>query len=103
MATIFPDQPIPPTNRTPIFFDQKHFIADLKTKNPIVVFKDALSASKNHFDNRFLEGEDARSLVNEASQFADLMLWFAWHKYEWDENISLVAVSTNIVAYLEYN
>jgi len=92
MATIFPDQPIPPTNRTPIFFDQKHFIADLKTKNPIVVFKDALSASKNHFDNRFLEGEDARSLVNEASQFADLMLWFAWHKYEWDENISLVAV-----------
>ena len=80
------------TNRAPIFFDQKRFVEDLKKRNPIHVFKDALSAAKNHFDNRFLEGEDARSLVTEASQFADVLLWYAWNQYEWDDEICLIAV-----------
>jgi [protein-PII] uridylyltransferase len=92
MPSTCSDQPLLPTNRAPIFFDQKRFVADLATENPIKVFKHALSAAKNHFDNRFLEGEDARSLVNEASQFADVLLWHAWNQYEWDENVSLVAV-----------
>ena len=92
MPNIASDQPLQPTNRAPIFFDQKRFIADLETKNPIKVFKNALSAAKNHFDNRFLEGEDARSLVCEASQFADILLWYAWHQYNWDDEVSLVAV-----------
>ncbi|WP_341666232.1 nucleotidyltransferase domain-containing protein, partial [Vibrio sp.] len=92
MPSIFSDQPLQPTNRAPIFFDQKRFVADLKSRNPINVFKDALSAAKNHFDNRFLEGGDARSLVCEASQFADILLWHAWHQYQWDEDVSLVAV-----------
>ena len=86
------DQPLQPNSRAPIFFDQKRFIKDLNSRNPIQVFKDALSAAKNHFDNRFLEGEDARSLVSEASQFADVLLWYAWNKYEWDDEICLVAV-----------
>lgn len=92
MSSITSDQPLQPTNRAPIFFDQKRFVTDLESQNPITVFKDALSAAKNHFDNRFLEGEDARALVNEASQFADVLLWYAWHQYDWDENVSLVAV-----------
>ncbi|MGB2172646.1 MAG: [protein-PII] uridylyltransferase [Porticoccaceae bacterium] len=92
MPSISSDQPLQPTNRAPIFFDQKRFVADLESQNPIKVFKNALSAAKNHFDNRFLEGEDARSLVNEASQFADVLLWHAWNQYEWDEDVSLVAV-----------
>ena len=92
MQSISSDQPLQPTNRAPIFFDQKRFVADLKSQNPIKVFKNALSAAKNHFDNRFLEGEDARSLVNEASQFADILLWHAWNQYQWDEDVSLVAV-----------
>jgi [protein-PII] uridylyltransferase len=92
MPSITSDQPLQPTNRAPIFFDQKRFVTDLESQNPITVFKDALSAAKNHFDNRFLEGEDARALVNEASQFADVLLWYAWHQYDWDENVSLVAV-----------
>ena len=92
MPSITSDQPLQPTNRAPIFFDQKRFVTDLESQNPINVFKDALSAAKNHFDNRFLEGEDARALVNEASQFADVLLWYAWHQYDWDENVSLVAV-----------
>jgi [protein-PII] uridylyltransferase len=90
---IFPDdQPLQPTNRAPIFFDQKRFVGDLETQNPIKVFKNALGAAKKHFDNRFLEGEDARSLVSEASKFADVLLWHAWNQYEWDDDISLVAV-----------
>ncbi|CAI8288761.1 MAG: Bifunctional uridylyltransferase/uridylyl-removing enzyme [Cellvibrionales bacterium UBA7375] len=92
MPSITSDQPLQPTNRAPIFFDQKRFVTDLESQNPINVFRDALSAAKNHFDNRFLEGEDARALVNEASQFADVLLWYAWHQYDWDENVSLVAV-----------
>jgi [protein-PII] uridylyltransferase len=92
MPSITSDQPLQPTNRAPIFFDQKRFVTDLESQNHINVFKDALSAAKNHFDNRFLEGEDARALVNEASQFADVLLWYAWHQYDWDENVSLVAV-----------
>jgi [protein-PII] uridylyltransferase len=86
------DQPLQPTNRAPIFFDQKRFVGDLETQNPIKVFKNALGAAKKHFDNRFLEGEDARSLVSEASKFADVLLWHAWNQYEWDDDISLVAV-----------
>ena len=92
MPSISTDQSLQPTNRAPIFFDQKRFVNDLQSKNPINVFKDALSAAKNHFDNRFLEGEDARSLVCEASQFADILLWHAWHQYQWDEDVSLIAV-----------
>ena len=92
MPSISFDQPPQLNNRAPIFFDQKRFVADLQSKNPIGVFKDALNAAKNHFDNRFLEGEDARSLVNEASQFADVLLWYAWHQYQWDEDICLIAV-----------
>ena len=86
------EQPLQPTNRSPIFFDQKRFVDDLATSNPIKVFKNALSAAKHHFDNRFLEGEDARSLVNEAAQFSDVLMWHAWNQYEWDDDVSLVAV-----------
>lgn len=92
MANTSFDQPLQPNSRAPIFFDQKRFIKDLNSRNPIQVFKDALSAAKNHFDNRFLEGEDARSLVSEASQFADVLLWYAWNQYEWDDEICLIAV-----------
>jgi len=92
MPSISFDQPLQPNSRAPIFFDQKRFLADLQSRNPIHVFRDALSASRNHFDNRFLEGEDARTLVNEAAQFADVILWYAWHQYQWDNNISLIAV-----------
>ena len=92
MANTSFDQPLQPNSRSPIFFDQKRFLKDVKNRNPILVFKDALSASRNHFDNRFLEGEDARSLVSEASQFADVILWHAWNQYDWDDDICLVAV-----------
>lgn len=81
-----------PINHAPIFFDQKRFIQDLQTSDPRSVFRDALKAAKNHFDNRFLEGGEARSLVHEAAQFADVILHFAWSQHQWDDNICLIAV-----------
>ena len=81
-----------PINNAPIFFDQKRFIADLQSLNHTSVFRDALKAAKNHFDNRFLEGGEARSLVHEAAQFADVILHFAWNQHQWDDHICLIAV-----------
>lgn len=76
----------------PLFFDQKRFVADLATGNPVTVFRDALGAAQNHFSTRFHEGEEVHSLVNEAARFADLILCYAWSRFEWDDNISLIAV-----------
>ncbi len=81
-----------PNKHAPIFFDQKRFLEDLQSQNPVDVFRNALSAAKSHFDNRFLEGGEAHALVNESAQFADVILSFAWHQQEWDCNISLIAV-----------
>ena len=76
----------------PLFFDQKRFQADLEKQDPIKVFRDALDASKSHFKNRFYEGEDIHNLVNELARFADLILAFAWDRYEWQDDVSLIAV-----------
>ena len=87
-----PVQHLRPNKYAPIFFDQKRFIEDLQTQNPITVFRNALNAARKHFDNRFLEGGEAHALVNESAQFADVLLDYAWHQYEWDKNICLIAV-----------
>jgi len=76
----------------PLFFDQKRFLLDLDAGDPIFVFRNALSAAKAHFNNRFHEGEDVHTLVNETARFADLVLRLAWERYEWDSDISLIAV-----------
>ncbi|MGB0669032.1 MAG: nucleotidyltransferase domain-containing protein, partial [Porticoccaceae bacterium] len=76
----------------PLFFDQKRFVADLAAGDPVAVFRDALSAAQNHFSRRFHEGEEVHSLVNEAARFADIILCYAWNRFEWDKNISLIAV-----------
>ena len=71
---------VPPQNtllNAPLFFDQKRFLLDLQTQEPIKVFRNALDASKAHFNNRFHEGEDIHTLVNEAARFADLLISFA--------------------------
>ena len=76
----------------PLFFDQKRFLVDLENGNPIEVFRNALSAAREHFNNRFYEGEEAHHLVNEQSRFADIILRYAWQRFEWDKDISLIAV-----------
>ncbi len=76
----------------PLFFDQKRFLNNVNNGDPIEVFRDALSAARKHFDTRFLEGEDVHQLVNEQSRFADVILRHAWQRFEWDKDISLIAV-----------
>ena len=83
---------LPPGLAVPLFFDQKRFAASLLTEDPVTVFRNALSAARNHFDNRFHEGEEVHTLVNEAAQFADIILIYAWSRFQWDKDISLIAV-----------
>ena len=83
---------LPSDLAVPLFFDQKRFAADLAAGDPVTVFRDALSAAQNHFASRFHEGEEVHTLVNEAARFADIILCYAWSRFEWDNNISLIAV-----------
>ena len=76
----------------PLFFDQKRFVQDIANGDAIEVFRNALAASSNHFNNRFHEGEEVHTLVNESARFADLILHYAWQQFEWDKDISLIAV-----------
>lgn len=76
----------------PLCFKQAKFRQDLEDKPHISVFKDAISGVNAHLAERFNHDEDVRSLVYERSSFIDLILHYAWHRYEWDNDISLIAV-----------
>ncbi len=79
----------------PICFKQDKFREDLLVKPKIQVFKDAIAGVNAKFEQRFLEGEDIRSLVYERSAFMDLILHYAWYQYAWNldnNDIALVAV-----------
>jgi len=76
----------------PLFFDQKRFVKDIAEGDAISIFRNALAAAQNHFNNRFHEGEEVHTLVNESARFADLILHHAWNRFEWDSDISLIAV-----------
>lgn len=76
----------------PLFFDQKRFVKDIAQGDAISIFRNALAAAQNHFNNRFYEGEEVHTLVNESARFADLILHYAWNRFEWDSDISLIAV-----------
>ena len=60
-------------SNAPLFFDQKRFAADIEAGDAINVFRNALNAAQNHFSNRFYEGEEVHTLVNESARFADLI------------------------------
>lgn len=76
------------------FFDQARFRRSLDEAGSrcIGVFKDAISAANLQFDVRFREGEDVRTLVYERALFIDCILHYAWHQFEWGDDISLLAV-----------
>ena len=94
--SLMPTKSLVPSQNTllnaPLFFDQQRFLLDLQTQEPIKVFRNALDASKAHFNNRFHEGEDIHTLVNEAARFADLLISLAWLRFTWDDGICLIAV-----------
>jgi len=75
-----------------LFFDEKRFLADLNDGHALSVFRSAISAANQHFDTRFNEGEQIRSLVTERAAFIDRILFHAWHQFDWDHNIALLAV-----------
>ena len=78
----------------PICFKQAKFRHDLtETDSRIEIFKRAIAGVNTKLEQRFNEGEDIRSLVNERSRFIDVMLHYAWFQYDWDQaDISLIAV-----------
>lgn len=78
--------------QTLLFFDEQRFLRRLSEGNPLVVFKDAIAAANAHLDNRFLEGEQVRTLVYERAAFIDRILVHAWNRLKWDDNIALLAV-----------
>ncbi len=75
-----------------LFFDEQRFLANLRTGAPIEIFRDAINAANIHFDTRFEQGEQIRTLVNERAAFIDRILGHAWHRSQWDADIALVAV-----------
>ncbi len=76
----------------PLFFDERQFLSGLETGDPLTVFRDAIGAANLTFDARFHQGENTHTLVLERSSFIDRMLLHAWQRFDWDSNISLLAV-----------
>lgn len=76
----------------PIFFNQQRFREDLIKGGAITVFKDAILGVTEHFERRFREGDDIRYLIKERANFIDLILHYAWHQYDWDNDAALIAV-----------
>ena len=75
-----------------LFFDEQRFQKALQQDKPATVFRDAIQAANTHFDNRFYEGEDVRTLVNERARFVDRLLHFAWQHFEIGDIPALIAV-----------
>lgn len=76
----------------PLFFNQTRFRKDLQNKSVITVFKDAIAGVNEHFSCRFKESEDIRTLIYERAVFVDVLLHYAWHQYDFDNDICLIAV-----------
>ena len=83
---------IPFFTNQPLFFNQNLFRENLKTSPTLKVFKDAISGANAHFDRRYDEGEDIRTLITERAEFFDLILHYVWQSYEWDYDVCLMAV-----------
>lgn len=84
---------IPECPYQPLMFNQRHFREALSnSSSTIKVFKDAICGISSHIAAQFREGEDVRSLISDRAVFIDLILHYTWHMYQWEQDISLVAV-----------
>jgi [protein-PII] uridylyltransferase len=83
---------VPEFTYQPICFNQKRFRKDLQDKPAIAIFKAAIQGVYQHLSDRFYEGEDIRALVAERANFIDLILHYAWHQHDWQDDIALIAV-----------
>ncbi|MCV6626413.1 MAG: hypothetical protein OIF38_09960, partial [Cellvibrionaceae bacterium] len=77
----------------PIFFlEQSSFRRQLAERNAIVVFKEVISEVNQQFDLRFREGEAIRQLIYDRARFIDCLLHYAWHLFNWGDDMALLAV-----------
>lgn len=85
---------IPHFEKPLFFFDQSRFRRDLEegARPRLEIFRDAVGAANTQMARRFREGEDVRTLVYERALFVDCLLHYAWHQYQWPQNIALLAV-----------
>ncbi|MFT6790950.1 MAG: [protein-PII] uridylyltransferase [Cellvibrionaceae bacterium] len=76
-----------------ISLNQEKFRSALaKSDSTVDTFKTAYKAIDFHLDLRFKEGENIRNLILERAVLVDCLLHYAWHQFQWGEEISLVAV-----------
>ena len=80
------------TKKPLLFFDERRFLDDLNTQDPIEVFRNAIEAANAHLNGRFHEGEQTSTLLFERAAFIDLILHHVWTRFEWSKHISLLAV-----------
>jgi [protein-PII] uridylyltransferase len=85
---------LPYFQRPLLFFNQQKFRADLLAADGRIIplFKNALHGANVQFDRRFDEGEYIRNLIYERALFIDCILHFAWHQFDWSDDICLMAV-----------
>ena len=76
----------------PTSFRQSLFRDHLVQRPRIPVFKDAIAGFNTNLEMRFREGEHIRDLIYERAAFIDLILHYAWHQFQWQDDIALVAV-----------
>ena len=69
-----PSNPVPIYTCQPLCFNQRLFRKNVLEQPLIRVFKDAIAGVNEHLNNRFLEGEDVRSLVAERANVMDVLL-----------------------------
>ena len=74
------------------FLNEQNFIIDLEKKNHTQVFKNAIRNASSELHKKFKAGEQTSVLLAEKAYFIDLILSYAWDKFEWGRKIALVAV-----------
>ena len=80
---------------TAVFFDENEFAEQLaNSKQPIAVFKNALTSMRECMDTEFSKGIEIEQLIYGRSQILDFLLSSAWGMFNWpaDRKVSLIAV-----------
>lgn len=77
------------------FFAEDRFVGVLRNCLPserVELFRATLDAADQHLFTCFREGENVNRLTRERAQLMDRLIFHAWSLFDWDKNISLLAV-----------
>lgn len=86
---------VSPTFNELSFFAEDRFVKVLRNCPPsqrVALFRSTIDAADQHLSNCFREGENVNRLTRDRSHFMDRLIYHAWSLYDWDKNISLIAV-----------